>query len=144
MRLLYQGDGTLKRLIILLITLSLTACGSFLEDERDCNDSLFDGMRVAAPSSAQFSNERCAFFINPTYRATFTIDPADLQALQDSTPITAWDTDVSGASIYEAEAASLSSLIVGTHGDGAYATEVLIDTTNPDLYTVYYYRAFID
>jgi hypothetical protein len=139
-----QGDGSLKQLLILFIALSLTACGSFLSEERDCNDDLFDGMRVTAPNSAEFLEERCDFFINPTYRAAFTIDPADLQNLQVSTPITEWQDDRSAASIFEEEAANLTSLLVGTHGDGAYATEVLIDTSNPDLYTVYYYRAFID
>jgi hypothetical protein len=134
----------LKRLLTLFIILNLTACGSFLSEERDCSDDLFDGMRVTAPNSAEFLEERCDFFINPTYRAHFTIDPADLEALQDSTPITVWVNDATAASIFEEEAANLDSLIVGTHGDGAYATEVLVDITNPDLYTVYYYRAFID
>jgi hypothetical protein len=131
----------LKRLIVLFVVLNLSACNSGGED---CNNSRFDGLRVNPPPSAEFSSESCRAGINASYRATFTMDTTDLETLQDSTPITEWETDASAASVYDEEAANMESLIVGYNIDGAYETEVLIDTTNPDLYTVYYARTNID
>jgi hypothetical protein len=62
--------------------------------------------------------------VNPSYTATFTLAPADLEAFQASTVITEWQTDASGAVVFADEAARMESLRLGRYMDGNRRVEV--------------------
>jgi hypothetical protein len=62
--------------------------------------------------------------VNPSYTATFTMSPDDLETFQRSTPITDWQTDASEAIYFDDEAAQMESLLFGSYGDGALDLEV--------------------
>jgi hypothetical protein len=125
-----------------LLVVNLTACG-LLGDRGDC-DEVPGMLRVTLPPSASDVTERCSKGINPTYRATFTMSPDDLESFRRSTPITDWKADASDTVSFDDEAAKATSLLFGDFGDGAVSMEVLIDTSNPDHHVVHYEAAFVD
>jgi hypothetical protein len=125
-----------------LLVVNLTACG-LLGDRGDC-DEVPGMLRVTLPPSASDVTERCSKGINPTYRATFTMSPDDLESFKRSTPISDWETDASEAVSFDNQAAKATSLLFGDFGDGAVSMEVLIDTSNPDHHVVHYEAAFVD
>jgi hypothetical protein len=125
-----------------LLVVNLTAC-SLLGDRVDC-DEVPEMLRVTLPPSANEVAERCSKGINPTYRATFTMSPDDLESFRRSTPITDWKTDASDTVSFDDEAAKATSLLFGDFSDGAISMEVLVDTSNPDDHVVHYEAAFVD
>lgn len=130
------------RLLLVIVT---GACGLLSGGDTDCETNPAAGWRVSLPPSAANVEERCAMnIVNPSYTATFTMSPDDLATFQQSTLITDWRTDASAAGVFENEAAQMESLLVGSYGDGAVALEVLIDTSDPQQYRVYYDAAFVD
>ena len=55
-----------------------------------------------------------------------------------------WQTDPAAVTRFEDEAAEMQSLIFGTFSNGAILQDVLIDTSNPQQYTVIYSASFVD
>jgi hypothetical protein len=94
-----------------LLVVNLTACG-LLGDRGDC-DEVPGMLRVTLPPSASDVTERCSKGINPTYRATFTMSPDDLESFKRSTPISDWETDASEAVSFDNQAAKATSLLFG-------------------------------
>jgi hypothetical protein len=134
----------LQEWAIILGLASLSAC-SLLGG--GCDAATMQMLRLQLPPSAGDLTERCSPGVAPgnaQYTATFTLSPDDVAALQQSTSITEWGSNMSDSSTFEEEAAPMESLIFGSYGDGATIEEVLIDTTNPELYTVHYFKAFVD
>jgi hypothetical protein len=125
-----------------LLVVNLTACG-LLGDRGEC-DEVPGMLRVTLPPSASDVTERCSKGINPTYRATFTMSPDDLESFRRSTPITDWKADASDTVSFDDEAAKATSLLFGDFSDGAISMEVLVDTSNPDEHVVHYEAAFVD
>lgn len=82
--------------------------------------------------------------VNPSYTNTFTMSPDDLETFQQSTLVTEWQTDASHVRMFDDEAAQMDSLLVGSYVDGVILLEVVIDTSNPEQYRVYYGATFVD
>lgn len=134
-------------LMLIPILMFSAGCGGIGALYEECDAEILSMLKTPLPASAQVSSESCVPGFAPgnaQYKATFTLAPADLEAFQSSTRITDWGNSVGDNPVYEAEAGPLTSLIYGDHTDGAFMEEALIDTSNPDLYTVYYFNAFID
>lgn len=129
----------------LLAMLSLSACGLLGMNRSDCSRNMLLLLELEPPTSATFTEEQCSMgIINPTYTATLTIPAVDLVAFQQSTRVKSWLTTAVSAVSLKDEAAGMTSLLYGTFGDGAISEEVLIDTSNPQQYTVYVVRTFVD
>jgi hypothetical protein len=134
----------MRWIIVLIGTVILVGCGS-LNPTSGCEDWDMPDMILTPPAGATLIQERCSSSFNPSYRATLTIPPADLEALQAATRITDWQDNIAnGVVMFTEEVARTQRYHFGTYGDGIYAEEVLIDTTNPELYTVYYHITFVD
>jgi len=134
-----------QRVILMLLLVSSAACGLIDLGRGDCETNPAASFPFTLPPSATDVQERCAMnFVNPSRTLTFSMSPDDLETLQQSTPIREWVTDASAALIFDEEAARMESLLVGNYADGAYALEVLIDTSDPQLYRVYFDIAFVD
>ena len=126
------------------VLLTATACGSFLSEEQDCGESRFAGLRATLPPSAADVRESCDSFINDTYRGSFTMTPQDLAAFQAGTRIQNWQPTIGTDETFKEEAARAKSLLFGTFGDGAIIQDVLIDTSDPQRYKVYYQASNVD
>jgi hypothetical protein len=130
--------------VIAVVLISVTGCQS-LGGSTDCNENPAFAWRAKFPPSAANIEERCAMnIVNPSYTATFTMSPTDLVTFQQSTPITAWETQPAEAITFKSEAERLDSLLFGKFSNGAVSMEVLIDTSDPQLYKVNYDAAFVD
>lgn len=129
----------------LLLALGIAACGLIDPGSTDCETNPAFAWKVTLPPSAEHVEERCAMnIVNPSYTATFTMSPDDLDAFQHSVLVSEWQMDVSAADVFENEAAQMESLLVGNYGDGAVMLEVLIDTSDPRQYHVFYEALFVD
>ena len=129
----------------LLLVIVTAACGMIGDGNTNCEDNPAFAWRVTLPPSAANVEERCAMnIVNPSYSVTFTMSPDDLEPFQQSILISEWRMDVSAAGVFENEAAQMESLLVGTYGDGAVMLEVLIDTSDPQQYRVYYDATYVD
>jgi hypothetical protein len=139
-----------RRFILAIIIFSLmtitVACGLLDMGASACTDDDFWNSMTAGtlPPSAEVQREWCTSNFNPSYNVIFTISPSDLQAFQESTPVTTWETDAANAVSLEDEAARMDSLLFGGFRNGAIDLEILIDTSNPEKYTVYYQEVFVD
>lgn len=136
----------LRVIALALLVISTSACGfiGFVSTSGNCEEVSTYAPPPPLPSSAANYGERCAMGINPSYRATFTIAPTDLETFQQNMPVSIWLHDDSDVVMFEAEAAQMDSLLYGTYNDGAIWLEIVIDTSNPQQYPVYYYSSFID
>ena len=144
-----QKSPTFATLLLVFALLTMTACGLLSGGlNNSCDQDMIDALRIPLPSSASNLTESCAEGFAPgngQYRATFNLAPADFPALQANTLIQNWETTVpANASVYKNEAAGLTSFQYGAFGDGAIMEEVLVDTSNPQQYKIYFYRAFVD
>ena len=131
-----------KYLILLVIVMAGISLGYELasSDAVDCSSGGFYGYRLEVPSNANNVQESCRNGLNPTYQSSFTIAPNDLDALKQNTyikDISTWQTTVPGDSAFQSQAAQASSLLYGIFSNGSVAAEVLIDTSNAELYTLY-------
>ncbi|MBZ0287884.1 MAG: hypothetical protein K8I30_09745, partial [Anaerolineae bacterium] len=112
-----------------------------------CDADILNAIRIAPPASASDLTESCVKGFAPgnaQYRASFTLDPADLPAFQASTRITDMQNSVPANAVFQEEAAGLSAFQYGKFGDGAIQEDLLVDTSNPQQYKIYFYRAFVD
>lgn len=135
----------LSSLALLLVVINVSACGVLGIARSDCSRSMLLMLELEPPESATFTDEYCSMgIVNPTYSATLTIPAVDLVAFQQSTRIESWLTTAVSAISLEDEADGLTSVLFGAYSDGAISEEVLIDTSNPQQYTVYVVRTFID
>src|SRR5262245_10219844 len=135
-----QKQQILRWVFILLIV----ACSACSLLGGGCDADTMNMLRLQLPPSGSGLTERCSPGVGPgnaQYRPTFTISPDDVAALQQSTSITEWGSSVPDTSTFHEEAAQMESVIFGNYGDGAFIEEVLIDTTNPDVYSVHYFHA---
>jgi hypothetical protein len=130
--------------MILIGSIFLGGC-AVLNPTTGCENWSHPDLILTPPAGATLVEERCSSGFNPSYRATFTVNLADLEAFQAVTRVTDWqDTDAGDLVMFTDEAARMSRYLVGVFGDGAYAEEVLIDTTHPEQYMVYYHIAWVD
>jgi len=130
--------------VLALAVMSVSACG-LLSSSNPCSTDMLAMLSVSPlPPSANVLYQNCSMSFNPTYDLRMTIAPADLVAFQQSTSITNWQTDPAAVTRFEDEAAGMQSLIFGTFGNGAIIQDVLIDTSNPQQYTVIYSASFVD
>jgi hypothetical protein len=140
--------STVWRIVLCIILPVMTgACGLLDLATDSCDQETFDALRLPLPASVTDLDESCMPGFAPgnaQYNATFTMSSDDLQTFQDNTSITDWQTDASGASALNEEAANLQSFIFGGYGDGIILQEVLIDTSDPQQYRVQVFNAFID
>ncbi|MBC7815142.1 MAG: hypothetical protein H7175_28550 [Burkholderiales bacterium] len=128
-----------------LMIVSAAACGSFnLMGGDPCTPDMLAMLEITPPLRANIIYQSCSMSFNPTYDLRMTIAPVDLVVLQQSTSITNWQTDPAAVTRFEDEAAGMQSLIFGTFGNGAIIQDVLIDTSNPQQYTVIYSASFVD
>lgn len=135
----------LSAFALLLAMVSLSACGLLGMNRSDCSRDMLLMLELEPPASATFTNEHCSMgIVNPTYTATLTIPAVDLVAFQQSTRIKSWLTTAVSAISLKDTAEGMQSLLFGTFSDGAISEEVLIDTSNPQQYTVYVVRTFVD
>ena len=136
---------SLHRLVTLILLVAITGCGLIDSGNTDCETNPAAAWRASLPLSATNVQERCSMnIVNPSYTATFLMSPDDLETFQQSTLIRDWMADASAAGVFESEAAQMESFLVGTYGDGAVALEVLIDTSDPQQYHVYYDATYVD
>lgn len=128
-----------------LVVLLAAGCGSFslFGDTVTCTPGWY-GLTITPPPGAQILQERCRSAFNPDYRLVFTMPAADLEAFQAATPVTDWRTEASGLLGLQDEAAQATSLLAGRFGNGAISVDALIDTSDPNRYTVYYEAVFVD
>ena len=133
-----------KLIGLAMLLVGIAGCQLFAGNT-DCEDNPASAWRASLPPTGTNLEERCSMnIVNPSYTATFTMSPDDLEMFQRSTLITDRQTDASAAVIFDDEATQMDSLLVGSYGDGAVALEVVIDTSDPQQYPVYYYSSFID
>ena len=131
-----------RYLILLVIVIAGINLGYSLvsSDTVECNSPNFHGYRLEVPPNADNVQESCRNGLNPTYQSSFTIPPEDLEAVkQDSyiKAISTWQTSVPGDSAFQSQGAQAQSLLYGIFSNGAVAAEVLIDTSNAELYKLY-------
>lgn len=136
----------LRWTVVIVFVAGITGCTRLFNNRSGCTEEDFWNTMTAAtlPASAQIQQEWCTSSFNPTYNVIFTMSPGDLQTFQQSTPVTTWETNAANAVSLADDAAGMSSLLFGHFGDGAIDVEILIDTSNPELYTVYYQEVFVD
>ena len=128
-----------------LLAVCLSGCRVLFGDSSaSCESDMVSIVRLVPPEGAEIQEERCSTGINPTQNIRFTIPPEQLQAVKDSVSITDWQENAPNPTGFEDEAASMSSYLYGNFGDGAIYQEMLIDTSNPERYTVYYSGSFVD
>jgi hypothetical protein len=130
--------------LILIVFVSLSACGLLGGNRIDCSSDMMAMLKIQPPANAKITSESCSSGINPTYKATFTINPTDLTAFQQATNIKDWQTNADKSVSFKNEAAGMQSLLYGDFGDGAISEEVLIDTSDSQQYIVYFERTFVD
>lgn len=130
---------------VLLTAIAVSGCGVLIGlGHDDCRTGIRQMLEITPPASATIISESCSSFINDTYRITFTIPPEELTNVQNLAHVANWSSDYSRIGIWKDEASTISSAIFGSYNDGAISEEVLIDTSRSDLYTVYFYRSFVD
>ncbi len=143
-RIRATGRPWASLIVLGLLVIGVTGCQA-LRGDTSCEDNPAADWRVVLPPSAGQVEERCAMnLVNPSYTATFTLSPADLEAFQASIVITEWQTEASEALVFADEAARMESLRLGRYMDGVVALEVLIDTSDPQAYRVFYDAAYVD
>ena len=128
--------------IVVLLLLVTTSCG--LLGGESCSRSKFGTVRLALPSRASDVAETCSSGVAASYEVTFNFPAANVTDFQRRTHITNWQMTVDPNSRFKDKAAALKSLLAGSHSDGALYEDVLIDTSNPQQYRVYYYAQDID
>ena len=147
-----QSMMSLKYNLILLLlcaAVALSACGllSGASGNSGCDADILNALRIAPPASATDLTESCVKGFAPgnaQYRVIFTLDSADLAAFQSSTRITTMQTSLPANAVFQDEAAALTAFQYGQFGDGAIQEDLLVDTSNPQRYKIYFYRAFVD
>ncbi len=132
------------QLTLLVLFASLSACGLLSGNRMDCSADMLAMLKIQVPTSVKVMSENCSSGINPTYRATYTIAATDLEVFKQATQVTDWQMSASKAIAFKDKAAGMQSLLFGQFGDGNYSEEVLIDTSNPQQYTVYFERVYVD
>lgn len=110
----------------------------------NCSPDMLSMLKIQPPSNTKTVSESCSMDISPTYSATLTITPADLEAFQQTTNITDWKTNEADVSFFKDKVSGLKSLLSGKYGDGIISEEILIDTSNVQQYTVYFVRSYVD
>lgn len=141
-----HGKRVLVTIIGLVLVAVTAACGSFLFWEHssiptNCEEH---PAWMPIPEQATRLSERCVMSFNPTYETVFRLPPEALEAFQTQTRITEWQSDPAAVTTFEQEAAGMESLLFGEFGNGAVLTHVLVDTSNPQEYTVYLRNTFVD
>lgn len=125
----------------------------------DCSDEAYDLVRPVLPASAEVLEEECSSFVNSTYTVIFSMSPDDLSTFQQQhhpqAKIDEWQTDLSDPYLseeskqaiitrLEEQGAQLNSILYGRYSDGIYWMEILIDTSDPQQYLVYYSNSYVD
>src|SRR5262249_30056870 len=108
-----------------------------LDTPVSCDSDRFYGYRATLPPTAQDVRERCSNDFNPSYEASFTLPSADLSAFQNSTPITDWQASAPEHFYFDRQAQSARSVVYGTVSNGAIFEQVLVDTSDPQMYRIY-------
>lgn len=144
-----KNSGGWKYILLAIVLLMAVVVGysALTNDTVDCNSAGFYGYRLAIPQNATNVQESCRNGLNPTYQSSFTITPDDLEAVKQGSyikDISTWQTSVPGDSAFNAQAEQAQSLLYGIFSNGAVAAEVLIDTSNSELYKLYVRLVNID
>lgn len=136
----------MHKLVLVLIML-LAGCNFFEGFGAAVGDCADAGVKYTAPDYVDIVEASCVPGLGPgnaAYEALFKIPPSRLAEFQATTGLTEWTDDKTQARIFAEEAESSGSVLVSTYGDGAYLREVVIDTSDPNEHTVYYYHAYVD
>jgi hypothetical protein len=137
----YFFKSTSRSLLLIVIALcALTGCEVLFGDPI-CEPGQTYALEIEPPSSARDFEARCSTL---SYRARFTISPDDLETVMHTSRIAAWETNPTDFGMYDDEAAAMQSSLYGEYMDGAYLTQLLVDTSDPQRYRVFYYSQFID
>lgn len=139
-------------MLIVVSAMLISGCevlfGSTFDPGCDASlDDIVASLQPELPASATALEESCTEGFAPgnaTVRVTFTMTPEELEAFMQGTPITEWQETVPADYTYNGAPFSPASAIYGDYGDGAIYTEILIDISDPALYTVYYSNSFVD
>jgi len=125
----------------------------------NCNDEAYDLVRPVLPSNTEIIEEECTSFLYSTYTVIFSMPPDDLPMFQQqhhpSAKIDEWQTDLSDPYLseegkqelmarLEKQGAQFKSILYGRYGDGLYQMQILIDTSDPQQYLVYYSNSYGD
>ena len=116
--------------------LTVTSC---VVGPTNCAGNTYTYLRTTFPPSAAAVRESCTHFADPIYEVTFTMAPQDLAAFQQSTRIRNWHTNPAAVTAFKDEAARAKSLLFGAYSDSGFVQDILIDTSDPRQYKVYYH-----
>src|SRR5262249_5540007 len=117
-------------------------CG--LLGRESCSQDKFGMVRLPLPSSASNVSETCSSGLAASYEVTFTLPSSNLSDFQQRTQIKNWQSNVAQNSRFKDKAGQAKSLMAGSYSNGAIYQDALIDTSDPQQYTVYYYAQDID
>lgn len=134
-----------------VLLLGLGGCWDPLGSTVPC-DTFATNIKITDwPASTRILQEKCISGFNPTYQVELTIQPQDLLALQQQTPlnkIQQWrsqtDSQIFADSPLQQKGKQMQSLLYADFSDGAYLMEVLIDTSDAQQYVVYASNSFVD
>ncbi len=137
--------------VIVICALIVSGCAAlFGSTFAGCGENLNEIVAMLSPdlpASATVVEQSCVPGFAPgnaTLRVKFTIAPDDLSRFIESTPIMIWVDAVPEDYRYDGASVDTEELMYGEYGDGAIRMDVLIDMSDPALYTVYYTNSFID
>ena len=115
--------------------LTVTACSV---GPTNCATNTYAYLRATLPPSASAVRESCSHFADPIYEVTFTMTPQDLAAFQQSTRVRNWQANPAVVTAFKDQAARARSLLFGAYSDSGFVEDILIDTSDPQQYKVYY------
>jgi hypothetical protein len=125
---------TCLALAYVLLTTAACALGP-----TNCGTNKYAYLRAALPPSATAVRESCSNFADPVYEVTFTMAPQDLARFQQSTRVQNWNAHPAAVTAFKDQAARAQSLLFGTYADSGFVQDILIDTSDPQQYKVYYH-----
>lgn len=138
--------------LMLIAVLLVSGCDALFGStfEAGCSENLDDIVAMLRPdltASANVLEQSCTEGFAPgnaTVRVKFTLSPDEVDAFMQSTPISEWALSVPADYTYNGAPVNAESVSYGTYGDGVIYMEILIDTHDPTLYTIYYVNSYVD
>jgi len=144
-------NGFSVRCCMIALATVLTGCTLSSADKSVCQE-FSDDLKAVLPASAQKLEEKCLSRspLTPAYKAEFALAPQDLETLQQQgrfAKASSWSSQVPINLDYETEfmrkGEEMQSLLYAEYISIDYLTQILIDTSNPEQYVVYYEDSFM-